>query len=318
MTDQLELFSSPEAPPRRRAGRRFLTTNATFFHCLAASPTLQAVAARTVKDNARKHGTDRSAATPFEDLLVARLIEADTAAQIAAETIAHPDAAELSLVTVQLEKGPAGSPADLIVRYRTHKERTVAIATNVKRLLPNSTNTEGCSLPAFLRLALDDNYDPANPPSNRGFDFEERIVQWAADQVKICDGRDYYLLVVYADGTTFGGVEGWSVLAGYTNGTPSARRHETRAVLRVRRPDALVPDDADINDELVAQMLPPANLSALRSLLLALLAPAATSDQRAELAGVLAELSPETLYKLVRDVARYAKATTPVRHQNAA
>jgi hypothetical protein len=271
--------------------RKFLSTNATFFAALVASPTLRRCADQAAAATAASVGTNRSAATAFEDEFVGLVLQTRTTSRIVAETIA---ACPLALDSVTLERGPAGSPADLVVRYQEDGRRTVAIATNVKRLLPHSRGTEGCSLPAFLRLALDPAYDPAAPPHNRRFDFEEAILDWVAGRRQIQDGRDYYLLIAYVDGSACSGLDAWSVMGGVKAGMPVAVRHETRAVLRVNRPDGVLPDDLDVNAELSRSMLPRGSVSATRASLVALLAGSVEPlDAAAAAAGLLAMTDDE-------------------------
>jgi hypothetical protein len=266
MEEQPRLFSEP-VPAPARGGKGFLSRNVILFQALVSSPTLQACARQSVAGNAAQHGHDRNAAAPFEDRFKALLLE--HADDIEAETIAQASQGDLSVSTVGIANGRDKSLADVIVSYQTGSER-VSVATNIKRLLPNATATEGGSILSFLRLALDPTYDPANPPTTRGYAWEQVIVEWLAGRHKIQPGRDYMLLCVYAEAGQYKGVEAWPVIAGTAHGAPVARRHVNRAVLEVSKPTGVITPGYDINTALAAQLLPAANPSAARAVLTAL------------------------------------------------
>jgi hypothetical protein len=175
--------------------------------------------AQAAKSTARRHGSKRSAATPFEDAVKKLILEPVGAAKIAAETIEHyaerhPEARDL--VKVELSDGPTkGDPlADLLIRFRFAKGRTVTIATNIKRLAPTTQKPEGGSLLSFVRLATEPNYNPADPPRNHGFDADGAVMEWYAGRRKILDGRDYYILACRVSAGKLHGIEAWGTLAG--------------------------------------------------------------------------------------------------------
>lgn len=215
-----------------------------------------------------------------------------TRARIEKETLAAAAGTDLDLATVAIEDGPGGDAlADVVVRYRTHHQRTVAIAVNIKRLATTTNATDAASLPQFLQLALEPDYDPAAPPSPIGFDADAALLDWVAGRRKIRDGRDYWLLVVRVDAGVFSGVEAWGVLSGVAKGAPVLGRHVNRAVLTMRKPTGALPDDMAINRELAGRLLPKASVSSLRVQALALVAGAAT----AETARALVDASDEDL-----------------------
>jgi hypothetical protein len=267
MVEQPRLFET--APTTNAPSKTFLSTNALFFAQLCKSPALNAAAKSAVSGNFRRHGDSRNAAAPFEDAFKDQLLDETVGSTIRAETIALCAAENLTVTDVQILPGKDKSLADIIVRY-TGPHGTVAIATNIKRLLPDATHTEGGSILSFLRLALDPEYNPANPPTTRGYAWEQVIVEWLAGQHRIREGRDYMLLCVYASGRTFSGVDVWPVLSGTAGGAPIASRHSNRAVLDVSRPTGVIPPGYDINRNLARQLLPAPNPGAARALLLSL------------------------------------------------
>lgn len=294
METQPRLFSEP-APAPARGGKGFLSRNVTLFRALVSSPTLQTCARQAVAGNAAQHGHDRNAAAPFEDRFKTLLLEhADT---IEAETIAQAAQDGLSVSTVGIANGRDKSLADVIISYQTGAER-VAVATNIKRLLPNATATEGGSILSFLRLALDPTYDPANPPTTRGYAWEQVIVEWLAGRHKIQPGRDYMLLCVYAEAGQYKGVEAWPVIAGTSGGGPVARRHVNRAVLEVAKPTGVITPGYDINTALAAQLLPAANPSAARAVLTALALTQTNPDNARKVAARIASLTDAEVVKI--------------------
>ena len=294
METQPRLFSEP-APAPARGGKGFLSRNVTLFRALVSSPTLQTCARQAVAGNAAQHGHDRNAAAPFEDRFKSLLLEhADT---IEAETIAQAAQDGLQVSSVGIANGRDKSLADVIISYQTGPER-VSVATNIKRLLPNATSTEGGSILSFLRLALDPHYDPANPPTTRGYAWEQVIVEWLAGRHKIQPGRDYMLLCVYAEAGQYKGVEAWPVLAGTSGGGPVARRHVNRAVLEVAKPTGVITPGYDINTALAAQLLPAANPSAARAVLTALALTQTNPDDARKVAARIASLTDAEVVKI--------------------
>lgn len=302
---QLPLFPEPEPPavtPLTGKGReRFLSANAAFFDCLVASRTLNTCVTRAAKEAHAtvSVGSARSESDTFEVLLRGYMLSDANRAAIARQTIAYAKkhAPDLKLVTVTLEDGPTnGNPlGDIVVRYRTDGRRTVAIATNIKRLAPTTSTTEAGSLLQVLQLALSDKYDPSDPPSPRGYEYDAAIVEWYAGRRKIQDGRDYFLLVARVDNGEAVGLEAWGMLAGVRNGAPIIGRHANRAVVDARPPQSVLDDAMDINAEISAALLPNANPSALRAQLVALIAKAQGHDAARAAAGRLLDVSDEEL-----------------------
>jgi hypothetical protein len=299
--EQARLFPEPKPEPAK-GGKGFLSRNVVLFRALVSSETLQACARRAVVGNAAAHGHDRNAAAPFEDRFKDLLLDPDTGAAIEAETIVNAAQEGLEVSRVVITNGRDKSLADIIINYQTGSE-SVSVATNVKRLLPNATSTEGGSILSFLRLALDPTYDPANPPTTRGYAWEQIIVEWLAGRHKIQPGRDYMLLCVYAQAGKYHGVEAWPVISGTVNGGPVARRHVNRAVLEVARPTGTIAPGYDINTALAAQLLPAANPAAARAVLTALAMSHAEADQAKRIAGRIADLTDEQVVKIAAGAA---------------
>lgn len=294
METQPRLFSEP-APAPARGGKGFLSRNVTLFRALVSSPTLQTCARQAVAGNAAQHGHDRNAAAPFEDRFKSLLLE--HANTIETETIAQAAQDGLQVSSVGIANGRDKSLADVIISYQTGAER-VSVATNIKRLLPNATSTEGGSILSFLRLALDPTYDPASPPTTRGYAWEQVIVEWLAGRHKIQPGRDYMLLCVYAEAGQYKGVEAWPVIAGTSGGAPVARRHVNRAVLEVAKPGGVITPGYDINTALAAQLLPAANPSAARAVLTALALTQTNPDDARKVAARIASLTDAEVVKI--------------------
>lgn len=288
--EQNRLFDLPPKPSRRKPTGTFLSRNVTFFEAFSASETLNRAAQQAVKSNARRHGSDRNAAAPFEDAFKALILDAENIVKIGQETIAAARQAGITVSNVKIEEGRDKTLADIIVSFEAG-EGKVSIATNVKRLLPDASHTEGGSILAFLRLALDDEYDPANPPSTRGFSWEQTVVEWLAGRKKIQPGRDYFLLVVKADGTKFEGVEAWPVISGMSGNRPCVHRHTNRAVLEVSKPTGTIEAGFDVNAALATQLLPAANPGAARSLLTSLAIAMNPNEDSAAIASTLLDLS---------------------------
>jgi len=276
-SDQLPLFNDEPAAPVERVSRSgFLSLNSRVFDCLVQSKTLHRLVAQAAKSTARKHGSKRSSATPFEDAVKKLILDPDAAAKIAVDTIEryaerYPEARDL--VLVELSDGPAkGDPlADLLIRFRFDKGRTVTVATNIKRLAPVTIKPEGGSLLSFVRLATEPNYDPANPPRNHGFDADGAVMEWYAGRRKILDGRDYYILACRVSAGKLHGIEAWGTLAGVDGaGRPIVTRHGNRAVIYATRPTGTIAPTMDINAELSGQLLPAATPHTLRAHLVAL------------------------------------------------
>lgn len=297
METQTRLFSEPEPAPAT-SGKRFLSRNVTLFRALVSSPALQTCARTAVAGNSKAHGNDRNAAAPFEDRFRALLLEhADT---IAGETIAQAAQDGLTVSAVGIANGRDKSLADIIISYQVGDE-AVSVATNIKRLLPNASSTEGGSILSFLRLALDPAYDPANPPTTRGYAWEQVIVEWLSGKHKIQPGRDYMLLCVYAEAGQYKGVEAWPVISGTVNGGPVARRHVNRAVLEVSKPTGTIAPGYDINTALASQLLPAANPAAFRALLTSLAMTQADAKDARRIARRLSEMTDEQVVKLAAD-----------------
>lgn len=279
MVEQSPLFElAPEQPPTPAGGRTFLSHNARVFGCLVESKTLARLVAQAARSTAKKHGSNRSAADPFEVAVKDRILEPVNAAQIAAETVeicgnCYPESRDL--VKVELSDGPGkGDPlADLLIRFRFDRGRTVTVATNIKRLQPTTNKPEGGSLLSFVRLATEPGYDPADPPRNIGFDADHTILEWFAGRRKILDARDYLILACRIDGGRLGGIEAWGTLAGVdANGKPIVTRHGNRAVIYTAKPSGTLDPSTDVNAEISAQLLPAATPSSLRAHLAALVA----------------------------------------------
>lgn len=277
--DQTPLFDlPPEQPTTSVGGRTFLSHNAAVFGCLVESKTLARLVAQAARTTAKKHGSKRSAADPFEVAVKDRILEPVNAAQIAAETVdlygdRYPESRDL--VKVELSDGPdKGDPlADLLIRFRFDRGRTVTVATNIKRLQPTTNKPEGGSLLSFVRLATEPGYDPADPPRNAGFDVDGAILEWFAGRRKILDGRDYFILACRVSGGTLSGIEAWGTLAGVdANGKPIVTRHGNRAVIYTAKPSGTLDPSTDVNAEISAQLLPAATPSSLRAHLAALVA----------------------------------------------
>lgn len=290
------------APPCELTGRKtFLSQNARVFGCLADAPTLHKLVAQAARTNARKHGTKRSAATPFEDAVKVRILDPINAAKIADETTAlyaqrYPDARDL--VKVELVDGPTkGDPlADVLVRFRFDRGRTVTVATNIKRLQPTTNKPEGGSLLSFVRLATEPGYDPADPLRNHGFDPDGAILEWYTGRRKVLDGRDYFILACRVSGKTLHGIEAWGTLAGVdAAGHPIVTRHGNRAVIYAATPSGALGADMDINAELSAQLLPVATSHGLRAHLVALVAERDGHDAGRALAATLLDLDDAQL-----------------------
>lgn len=265
------------------------------FRALVSSATLQACAKQAVSGNSARYGNDRNAAAPFEDRFKALLIQhADSIAQ---ETIVQAAQNGLTVSSVGIANGKDKSLADVIISYQTRSE-SVSVATNIKRLLPNASSTEGGSILSFLRLALDPTYDPANPPTTRGYAWEQIIVEWLAGRHKIQPGRDYMLLCVYAQSGQYKGVEAWPVISGTINDGPVARRHVNRAVLEVDRPTGTIKPDYDINAALASNLLPAANPAAARAVLTSLALTQTSAKNAKKVAAKIASLSDTDIVKL--------------------
>ena len=310
MEEQPRLFSEP-APAPVKGGKGFLSRNVTLFRALVSSPTLQACAQQAVVGNARQHGNDRNAAAPFEDRFKALLLDVDTAAAIEADTIFNAAQDGLEVSRVAITNGRDKTLADVIISYQTGTER-VSVATNIKRLLPNATATEGGSILSFLRLALDPSYDPANPPTTRGYAWEQVIVEWLAGRHKIQPGRDYMLLCVYAQAGKYQGVEAWPVISGTANGGPVARRHVNRAVLEVAKPTGTIAPGYDINAALASQLLPAANPSAARAVLTSLALTQTHPEQARKVAAKIASLTDAEVVKIAADATGPASQPQPL------
>lgn len=288
---QARLFDLPPVPQARKPTGTFLERNVLFFRAFSASETLRNVASQAVEGNHRRHGSDRNAAAPFEDRFKQLLMQPENLQAINVETIR--DASELGVTVkdVHVEPGLDKTLADIIVGYTAVDGQQVRIATNIKRLLPDATHTEGGSILSFLRLALDEEYDPAKPPTTRGFAWEQTIVEWLAGCKKIQPGRDYFLLIVQAESGKFHGVEAWPVIAGINGQRPCAYRHTNRAVLEVAKPTGIIERGFDVNTALASALLPAANPGAARSLLAALAIALAKGEGAQDIAKRLLALS---------------------------
>jgi len=305
MSDHLSLPGidpDPTPPARRTGGKTFLAANARFFDCLTSSATLLSCSQKAAQIAHRKAGAGRNAAALFEDNLCALILDPVNRDAIAAETIAfaeqhHPD---LKLVTVSLEESPGSTGlADVIVRYRTDRARTVALATNIKRLLPSSHSTEGGSIPQLCQLALEPEFDPGTPPSPVGYDWERAIVEWFAGLRKIQDGRDYWLLVCRVADGKCSGVEAWGALSGLRNSQVVVSRHSSRAVTNISEPTEIIDEEFDINRAISASLLPPDNPSALRALLVSMTLSREGMEKAEQVAGTLLGLSDDDLVRVV-------------------
>jgi hypothetical protein len=198
------------------------------------------------------------------------LLDPEVSAAVNVETIHQASLLGLTVSNITIEEGPDKTLADIIVGYTAVDGKRVRISTNIKRLLPDATHTEGGSILSFLRLALDEEYDPSRPPSTRGFAWEQTIVEWLAGRKKIQPGRDYFLLIIKASKGAFVGVEAWPVLSGMSGTRTSAYRHTNRAVLEVTKPTGIIERGFDVNTALALSLLPAANPGAARALLTAL------------------------------------------------
>jgi hypothetical protein len=288
--------------PRQQRGKTFLAANARFFDCFTQSVTLRDCANKAAKLAQSKAGSGRNSAALFEEKLCELLLDPANRDKIAAETIAFADehCPEMKLVTVSIEESPGNTGlADIIVRYRTDKARTVALATNIKRLLPSARSTEGGSIPQICQLALEDEFDPATPPSPVGFDWERAIVEWYARRRKIQDGRDYWLLVCRVEDGACEGVEAWGALSGLRGETVVVSRHSSRAVTNISEPTAILGDDIDINHGIAQALLPPANASALRALIVSFVDKREGSEKAEQVANTVLDLSDSDLLTAV-------------------
>lgn len=288
---QARLFDLPSVSSSRKPTGTFLERNVLFFRAFCASPTLSSVAAQAVKGNHKRHGSDRNAAAPFEEAFKELLLEPETYAAVNVETIQEAAKLGVTVSDVHIQPGLDKTLADIIVGYTAVDGKKVRIATNVKRLLPDAGHTEGGSILSFLRLALDEEYDPANPPSTRGFAWEETIVEWLAGRKKIQPGRDYFLLIIKARSGAFHGVEAWPVISGMNGQRPSAYRHTNRAVLEVAKPNNTIERGFDVNTALASALLPAPNPGAARALLASLAIAVAKGEGASEIAERLLTLS---------------------------
>lgn len=288
---QARLFDLPPVSQARKPTGTFLERNVLFFRAFSSSETLRRVASEAVEGNHRRHGSDRNAAAPFEDRFKQLLMEPESLAAVNTETVRAASELGLTVSDIQIESGLDKTLADIVVGYTAVDGQKVRIATNIKRLLPEATHTEGGSILSFLRLALDEEYDPGIPPTTRGFAWEQTIVEWLAGRKKIQPGRDYFLLIVQARKGKFHGVEAWPVIAGMSGGRPSAYRHTNRAVLEVAKPTSTIERGFDVNTALASALLPAANPGAARSLLAALAIAMAKGEGASEIAEKLLSLS---------------------------
>lgn len=294
MQTQPRLFAETPVTPAKPA-KQFLSRNVTVFQALVNSTTLQACAKQAVTTNGAAHGHDRNAAASFEDRFKALLIQhADSIAQ---ETIVQAAQSGFTVSKIGISSGRDRSLADIIVSYQIGKEN-VSVATNIKRLLPGTGSTEGGSILSFLRLALDPTYDPAHPPTTRGYAWEQVVVEWLAGRHKIQPGRDYMLLCVYAKAGQYGGVEAWPVISGTLNGGPVIRRHVNRAVMEIDRPTGTIAPGYDVNAAIASRLLPAANPSAARAIITALAVAQANPAEAKKIAGRVASMTDEQVIKI--------------------
>lgn len=288
---QERLFNLPPVPQTRKPTGTFLERNVLFFRAFSASETLRNVASQAVEGNHRRHGSDRNAAAPFEDRFKQLLMQPEHLEAVNVETIRAACELGVTVKDVHIEPGLDKTLADIIVGYTAVDGQRVRIATNIKRLLPDATHTEGGSILSFLRLALDEEYDPASPPTTRGFAWEQTIVEWLAGRKKIQSGRDYFLLIVQAKSGKFHGIEAWPVIAGMNGQRPCAYRHTNRAVLEVAKPTGTIEKGFDVNTALASALLPAANPGAARALLTSLAVAMAEGEGASEIAERLLNLS---------------------------
>ena len=292
-----------EVPRPYQASKSFLSRNARFFDCLIASTTLRTQADAAAVYAQKKAGAGRNSAALFEDRFKELLLDSPVAAAVVTETIAHAKAndPELDLLEVSLESGQGTALADLLVRYRAGRSRSVVIATNIKRLQPGRNSTEGGSIPQLTQLALLDDYDPSNPPLPQGFDWERAIVEWYAKRRKIQDGRDYWLLVARVETGVCSGLEAWGALSGLRNKAVVVSRHPSRAVVMVAAPTSVLGKETDINREIARALLPAPSASALRALLVSVAEVRGGADEAMPLAAKLLDLDDATLFAAVLD-----------------
>lgn len=301
MTDeQLTLFAEEQRP--HKASKSFLAQNAQSFDALITSTTLRAQADAAATYAHDKAGAGRNSAALFEDRFKELLLTPDIAAAVVAETLAAAAAAGLDLRQMEITSGKGTALADILIRLQIGDARSVVIATNIKRLRPGRHETEGGSIPQLLQLALDEVYDPAKPPSPKGFDWEQAIVEWYGRRRKIQDGRDYWLLVcrVSTDGVC-AGVEAWGALSGMRRNQVVVARHPSRAVTSIAEPTAVLGADVDINHALASTLLPPPSASALRALLVSIAELRGGPDAALPLASRLLDLDDQVLFSEVFD-----------------
>lgn len=296
MEENPTLFPDERKP--YQASKTFLSRNARFFDCLIASPTLRTQTDLAAAIAHKKAGAGRNSAALFEDKFKELLLNPSTVAKVIAETLSYANQTDptLELRTVEITSGQGTALADLLIRYQAGSHDEVVIATNVKRLKPGRNATEGGSIPQLTQLAVQENYDPANPPVPQGFNWEKAIVEWYAKRRKIQDGRDYWLLVARVNDGKCSGVEAWGVLSGLRNGAVVVSRHPSRAVLMVNAPTAVLGKETDINREISRALLPAPNAAALRALLISIAEVKDGPDVAMPLAAKLLDMDDSTLF----------------------
>lgn len=300
--DQLALFDVPPSEPAGKSKARFLTANAAIMRCLLASETLANCATTAAASVSKAHGDDRNTGGKFEDRLKDLILDPETSARISSEVLAAAAATnpELSLVKAELVDGPgAKALADLVLVVRADRARTVRIAVNVKRLAPSVRKTEGGSILQFLQLATEPDYDPLDPPTPNGFDYEQAVLEMLTRRRRIQDGRDFWLLVARVDKGTLLGLEAWGTMVGTSRSSSIVTRHPNRAVLAVRQPDGTI-GDVDPNLTIAEQLLPKASASALRAQLVSAVYAADGKTKAAAAAERLLALDDDGLLSAVR------------------
>jgi hypothetical protein len=297
MDEPLTLFPAEAYRP----SKNFLTRNARFYECLIASKTLREKANIAAKVAQQKAGAGRNSAALFEEKFKELLLEPSAVEQIAVETLEHANSVdpELNLRHVTITSGKGTALADIVVTYETDNSGPVAIATNIKRLQSGRTSTESGSIPQMIQLALEDTYDPSNPPSPIGFDWQRALVEWYARRRKIKDGRDYWLLIARVNEGKCSALEAWGALSGKRKNGISIGRHPSRAVVMVSAPAETIGQDVDINAKVASALLPSPSASALRALLVAVAEQKGGPDLAMPLAARLLDMDDATLFASV-------------------
>jgi hypothetical protein len=296
VSDHPTLFA--EEPRPYQASKSFLSRNARFFDCLTSSETLRTQADLAAVVAQKKAGAGRNSAALFEDKFKELLLDEPTAAKVVAETMAYAAAndPDLDLREVSIASGKGTALADILVRYRSGEHDAIVIATNIKRLKPGRNYTEGGSIPQLTQLALEENYNPAKPPSPQGFNWEKAIVEWYARRRKIRDGRDYWLLVARVDDGACSAIEAWGALSGLRNNTVVVARHPSRAVVTIAAPTSVLGKETDINREIARSLLPAPSASALRALIVSVAEQQGGPDLAMPLAAKLLDMNDATLF----------------------